>query len=119
MTTPADPKKPEDINARLDRRHAAGEGQPVENQGRPLLSICQGCQADISTSCLVGLIKLPTIVSGPPTIHEHRLVPGALIPAEATVLILLRPQRCPECGEPVLYENQTRPLAAGPGKADH
>lgn len=54
------------------------------------------------------------MVQGPPTIHEHHLVPGPLLPAEATVLVLLRPQRCPECNAPVLYEQQVQRLAEQP-----
>lgn len=104
----------DDINARMVRGLKAVKSGQAEDLGQPLLSICRECQADISRSCLVGFIKLPTMVSGPPTIHEHRVVPGALLPAEATVLVLLRPQRCPECGAPILYESQLGPVRKSP-----
>ncbi len=87
--------------------------QPTPVPGdTPLLSICKQCGADISRSCLVGMIKLPTVVSGLPTIHRGELVPGPLRPVEATILLLLRPQRCPECNAPVLFQEQVRQQAS-------
>jgi uncharacterized protein with PIN domain len=75
-------------------------------RGQPLVTRCRACKADLGRASFIAIVDLPVIEQVMTVGPGRSLVPGPGRVTMAKQIIMLHPQRCPECNHAMVYAEQ-------------